>query len=267
MNTCIPEWTNTEMVGAGKGTPLDPARHREMRVGALPDYPHASEQQHAILGFSEILLAAADYPLLLMKHEETGRFNVVALYDFGCTARKNLYVLASHWHATYIPQSTLRYPFMASDAGVLGLAVDERSGLVGETEGHRLFDESGRPTEYTVKIAKALQWMKKDFEAMQAFAQVLAQKSLLKPLSLLLRLEDASEQQLEGLYTLDEQALASAAESDIITLHRNGFLRAASILAASLVQLNRLQQLHTAQLKPRIVDIAMGARPVTPDAP
>jgi hypothetical protein len=102
---------------------------------------------------------------------------------------------------------------------------------------------------------------------MQTFARALAQKSLLKPLSLLLRLEDATEQQLECLYTLDEQALASAAESDIITLHRNGFLRAASILAASLVQLNRLQQLHNAQLKPRIVDIAMGARPVTPDAP
>ena len=42
-----------------------------------------------------------------MKHADTGRFNVVALYGF--TPGQNLYVTGSHWHATYIPQNSLRY--------------------------------------------------------------------------------------------------------------------------------------------------------------
>jgi hypothetical protein len=238
--------------------PLDPARHRNTRLGPFPDYSHASKQQHVILGLSEIVLAAADYPLVLMKHADTGRFNVVALYGFA--TGRNLYVDGSQWRATYVPQSSLRYPFLASDSGVLGLALDERSGLIGSPEGHRLFDEAGRPTEYTVQVANTLQWLRQDFAAMQELVQALTQLSLVKPLSLLLRLEDATEQQIEGLYTIGDQALAALADTHVVALHRKGALRAVSILTASLVQLNRLQQLHNAQSPVRIVDIAMMLR-------
>ena len=224
-------------------------------MGPLPDFSHASEQQHAILGSSEIALAAADYPLVLMKHADTGRFNVVALYGFA--ASRNLYVAGSHWHATYIPQNSLRYPFTLNEAGVLELAIDERSGLIGHPQGQRLFDDGGRPTDYTAQVANALRWLRQDFEAMQELVQALTQLSLVKPLSLLLRLEDATEQQIEGLYTIGDQALASLQDGDIVTLHRKGFLRATSILGASLLQLNRLQQLHNAQSPVRIVDIAV----------
>ena len=249
----------THFVNQPLVAPLDPTRHRSTRLGPFPDFSHASEQQHAILGSSEIVLAAADYPLLLMKHADTGRFNVVALYGF--TTSRNLYVSGSHWHATYIPQNSLRYPFTINEAGVLGLAIDERSGLIGHPEGHRLFDEAGRPTDYTVQVANALRWLRKDFEAMQELVQVLTQMSLVKPLSLALRMSDGTEQQIEGLYTIGDQALASLADRDIIALHRRGFLRAVSILTASLVQLNRLQQLHNAQQSPvRIVDVAMTLR-------
>jgi len=238
--------------------PLNPSRHRGTRLGPFPDFSHAGEQQHAILGSSEIVLAAADYPLVLMKHADTGRFNVVALYGFA--ANRNLYVTGSHWHATYIPQNSLRYPFVASDAGVLGLAIDERSGLIGNPEGHRLFDDSGHPTDYTVQVANALRWLRQDFEAMQELVQVLTRMSLVKPLSMLLRMQDATEQQIEGLYTIGDQAVAALTDSDIIALHRRGFLRAISILAASLVQINRLQQLYNAQSPVRIADIAMMLR-------
>lgn len=239
-------------------SPLDPSRHRSTRIGAFPDYSHASKQQHAILGSSEILLATADYPLVLMKHADTGRFNIVALYGFA--ANQNLYVAGSRWHATYIPQSSLRYPFLASDTGVLGLAIDEHSGLVGNPEGHRLFDEAGRPTDYTVQIADTLRWLRNDFEAMQELVQALTQMSLVKPLSLMLRRADATEEQIEGLYTIGDRALASLADKDIVALHRKGFLRVISILTASLVQMNRLQQLHNAQSPMRIVNIAMTLR-------
>jgi hypothetical protein len=238
--------------------PLNPVRHRDTRIGPFPDYSHAWQQQHAILGSSEIALAAADYPLVLMKHAATGRFNVVALYGFA--PGRNFFVAGSRWHATYIPQSSLRHPFMASETGTLGLAIDEQSELLRHPKGHRLFDDAGSPTDYTAQIASALQWLRQDFEAMQVLAQSLADLALVKPIALLLRKADATEAQIEGLYSISEPALASLADSDVLTLHRKGYLRATAILTASLVQLNRLQQLHNAQCAPHIVNLSLQLR-------
>jgi SapC len=238
--------------------PLDPARHRDTRVGPFPDFSYARQQQHAILGSSEIMLAAADYPLVLMKHVETGQFNVVALLGF--TASRNLFVAGTHWHATYLPQNSLRYPFMASDTGVLGLALDERSELIGDPAGRRLFDDAGHPTDYTVQIADAMQWLRQDFAAMQELVHALTELSLVRPLAILLRMADATELEIQGLYSISDQALESLPDRDILMLHRRGFLRSTSVLMASLSQLNRLQQLHNAQSSPRVVDIAMKLR-------
>ena len=238
--------------------PLNASRHRTTCIGPFPDFSHARQQQHALLGLSEIDLAAADYALVLMKHADTGRFNIAALYGFA--PGQNLFVTGSHWHATYIPQNTLRHPFLASDTGMLGLALDERSELIGHSTGHRLFNDAGHPTDYTTQIAATLQFLRQDFEAMQALTQSLADLALVKPVSLLLRKADATEQQIEGLYGISERALASLADHDVLTLHRNGSLRTVAVLTASLAQLNRLQQLHNAQRSPHIVNIAMKIR-------
>src|ERR1041384_2219602 len=104
-------------------TALDPVRHRETRIGPRPDLTHAATQNHAILGLSECSLAAADYPLVLMKHTETGQFNVVALY--GHERDRNLYIVNQHWHASYVPLATLRYPFLLDPKGALGLGIEE----------------------------------------------------------------------------------------------------------------------------------------------
>ena len=236
-------------------TPLDPNRHGQLRVGAFPDFGHASRQQHAILGWSEIALAAADYPLALLKHADTGQFNVVAMYGF--KANQNLYVADSHWHATYIPQNSLRYPFFANDVGALGLAIDERSELIGAPEGQRIFDEAGQPTSYTVQIAAALHELRRDFEDMQELVREVVRLQLIRPLQLILHMEDGTASEIEGLYSISDRAQAALTDSAVVALHRKGYLQAISILMASLVQMNRLQQLHNAQSPHRIRDVEL----------
>ena len=239
-------------------TPLDPSRHRNTRVGASPDFAYLGEQQHAIVGLSEIAIAAADYPLALMKHAETGQFNVVALYGF--SAARNLYVAGSHWHATYIPQNSLRYPFFVNKSGVLGLAIDEHSARLEEPNGHRLFNDAGSPTDYTQQIADTLQGLKQDFEAMQEFVSALTKWQLIRPLVVVLLLEDGGESKIDGLYSISDKALSTLADDAIVTLVRKGYLQTISILTASLVQMNRLQQLHNAQSSLRVRDIGLMLR-------
>ena len=235
--------------------PLDSSRHRTWRVGAFPDFSHSLRQQHAILGWSEIALAAADYPLALLKHTETGQFNVVALYGF--QPNRNLYVAGSHWRATYIPQNSLRYPFFVNATGVLGLGIDERSELLGAQDGHLLFDDRSEPTAYTRQIAAALRDLREDFAEMRAFADALTQLQLVRPLVVILRMEDGAESRIEGLYSISDQAQSFLAAESIVTLHRKGYLQALSILMASLAQINRLQQLYNAQSAPRIRDLEL----------
>lgn len=229
-----------------------------MRVGPLPDFAYASRQQHAILGLSEIALAAADYPLALMKHTDTGQFNVVALY--GLSAARNLYVTGSHWHATYIPENSLRYPFFASEAGALGLAIDERSELIDMPDGHRLFDDPGQPTPYAMQIAELLRMLRQDFDDMREFVSAMTQLRLVRPLDLVVRMEDGVESQIDGLYGISDRTQAALADSAIVKLHRQGYLQAMSVLMASLVQMNRLQQLHNAQSPSKILSIELMLR-------
>lgn len=240
MDTCIAQ-------------PLDSSRHRTLRVGAFPDFSYSSRQQHAILGWSEIALAAADYPLALLKHTETGQFNVVALYGF--QPDRNLYVAGSHWYATYIPQNSLRYPFFVSATGALGLAIDERSDVFGVPDGDRLFDDAGDPTPYTRQLATALSNLRQDFEDMRAFVDALTQLQLVRPLEVRLRMEDGAESRIDGLYSISDRAQSSLPADSVVTLHRQGYLQALSILMASLAQINRLQQLHNAQSDPRIREV------------
>ena len=214
--------------------------------------PHAATQNHAVLGLSECSLAAADYPLVLMKHADTGQFNVVALY--GYERERNLYIVNQHWHASYVPLATLRYPFFLDPGGALGLAIEEDGCTT--AEGNALFAE-GAPTPFLARIAELLQSMQRDFTAMQAFAGTLAELKLIRPLSLRLGGDDGSRRQVDGLYSIGRSALAALPDHDVLALHRRDYLHPAHVMMASLAQVNRLQQLHNAQAPRRIVEIAM----------
>jgi hypothetical protein len=234
-------------------TPLDPIQHCDTRVGPRPDLSYASTQNHAILGLSECTLAAADYPLVLMKHAQTGQFNLVALY--GYEREHNLFIVNQHWHATYVPLATLRYPFFLDPAGTLGLAIDE-SHCSTAAQGTQLFVD-GAASPFLVRMAELLQSMQRDFTAMQTFIAALAELKLLRPLSLRLNYDDGSRQQVEGLYSVSRTALARLGDPEVLALQRRDYLLPAHLIIASLAQMNRLQQLHDAQAPRRIVEMAM----------
>ena len=73
-----------------------------------------------------------------------------------------------------------------------------------------------------------------------------AQRKLIRPLQLVLRFNDGTEHQIEGLYSLGTEALASLTDDSVVALYRAGDLAAASIMSASLSQIERLRQLHNA---------------------
>ncbi len=216
---------------------LDPARH-----GALHFDAAAAGRGRAIaqLGRGEIALAACDMPLCFAKDGGTGRFNLVALMALG---GDNLFAGAGGFHATYMPQAVLLGAFRLAEGGS-GLALDPADPSLG-ARGAALV-ERGVATPLVVELRAALHRLVEDVAAAHALAETLARHRLLRPWRLVLRRADAREHALDGLYTIDEEALAMLDDAAAVALHRDGALTAAAVIAASRHQLERLRQLHEA---------------------
>lgn len=221
--------------------PLTAERHGAVTIGPRPDPAYGARHNHAVLGLSEIAQAANDYPVLLMKDGETGAFSIAALLGFA--PGQNAYVFGGGWQATWVPGTMLRYPFYRDEAAPHGLAVDEDCALLGRAGGEALFS-GGEPTGFTHRIAETIAALVKDVAAAQALARTLASHALLRPLTLVLTGADGHENQIDGLYSVSEQALAELDERAVVALHHTGALRAAHVMAASLGQIERVRQLH-----------------------
>lgn len=241
---------------------LNATRHAKARLRPQADMAHAERQNHARLGLSEVDLAATDYPLFLMKHAETGRFTLCAL--FALEGARSWYMLGDGWQATYLPEALLRHPFFLAPAedtdAVLGLAVEESSPRLHDREGAPLFEADGTPSSAAARVADQLSRHRADLDAAAGFTAALAAEGLIRPLSLRLRFADGRENQVEGLYGVGAEALSALSEAAIVRLHRAGHLRAAHVMMASANQLYRLQQLHNAGATTALTELAFTVR-------
>jgi hypothetical protein len=230
------------------------------RITALHRARHASVQlrhplgtsklRFALLGRSELTLACADFPICLAKEAATGRFNLIVLLSL--IEPRNLFCREDMWHATYRPEATSTAPFFLDPDSEHGLAIDEDSVTLG-AGGTQLFGTDGRPTEALKSIAVGLKRIADDISDAQHMVDDFSQRKLIRPLQLILRLDDGREHQIEGLYSLGTEALAALADDTVVKLYRSGNLAAAAIMSASLSQIERLRQLHNAS----------GAQPIT----
>jgi hypothetical protein len=210
----------------------------------------ASGLRFALLGRSELTLACADFPICLAKEAATGRFNLIALLSL--IEPRNLFCVNDQWRATYQPEATTTAPFFIDPDSEHGLAVDEDS-VVLNAGGMQLFDASGKRTETLAHIATRLKRIADDIADAQHMVDDFARRKLIRPLQLILRLNDGLEHQIDGLYSLGTEALASLADNSVVELYRSGNLAGAAIMSASLAQIERLRQLHNAS----------GAKPIT----
>lgn len=228
-------------------TALHPARHASVQ---LRHSPNSSQLRFALLGRSELTLAGADFPICLAKEADTGRFNLIALLSL--VEPRNLFYCKDQWHATYQPEATTTAPFFLDPTTKHGLAIDEDSVEL-NAGGTQLFDDHARPTDTLTKIFTRLKRITADVADAQRMVDDFAQRKLIRPLQLILRLNDGREHQVDGLYSLGTDALASLNDESVLSLYRSGNLAAAAIISASLAQVERLRQLHN----------ATGAQPIT----
>ena len=190
--------------------PLSFARHGNLSIKTTDDFGFASHLNSVPLVASEIIPAAAEYPVVFAVSPE----GVVPVVLLGVEEGVNLYVDGDgKWQGRYVPAFLRRYPFVFStedEGSKLTLCVDESFvGCNREDRGERLFDAEGTHTLRLKGVLDFLQQYQVEFERTKLFGKTLQDLDLLEPMTAKFNLPDNSQCVLGGFSVVNRNRLRS----------------------------------------------------------
>ncbi len=221
-------------------------RHANQTWQRPSNYAFAAQQAVVVLVAAELPKAVMSLPLAFIEHE--GGFVPVAV--LGLQPGSNLFVGADgRWVGPFIPAVVRSHPFRLAqtDDGQQALCIDEESALLiaGPGGGERFFNEDGQPAQAVLDILKFLTEIAQSAAATALACAALAQYQLIRPWPITLS-TDAGEQQVEGLFQIDEAALNQLPGEALHALTQAGALPIAYCQLLSMQHLPLLGQLAQA---------------------
>jgi hypothetical protein len=195
------------------------------------------------------------YPIFFSKDGDTGQFYPIAL--FGLANNENLFLDESGWDATYIPMMIERHPFLIGYQAAPGegdndtkpvVSIDMDNPRLSDTEGEQLFTDEGKPSPYLEKAIARLEAIHSGHEHNKGFIQALIDNDLLEPFTLEIKLNDGSNNQLLGFYTINEDKLLELKGEVLEMLNLEGYLQAIYMTLASYARIRTLIDKKNLQL-------------------
>lgn len=177
---------------------------------------------------SEFRRAMGDFPIVLAKSPETGRFSPFAL--MGLAAGENLFWDGAKLDSTYIPLNLRRLPFFVGIDEETGgaprnaVCVDMASPMVSETGSESLLDGAGRDTAYFAQIQKMLHELLSFKPRTEQFIAMLAERDLIVPLQLSIAREGEAPLTVTGIYGIDEEKFDRLPDATLAQLRGEGHL-------------------------------------------
>lgn len=221
-------------------------RHASQRWQRYTSYAFAVHEAVMPLAAAELPKATMGLPLAFI--EQHGAFVPVAV--LGLQAGSNLFVgTDGRWAGSYIPAALRGHPFRLAqtEEGQQVLCIDEDSGLVtGGPAGERFFSDDGKPAQATLDILNFLTQTEQSRAAAAVACAALARHQLIRPWPITVK-NDVGEQQIAGLFQVDEAALNQLAGEALQELARAGALAVAYCQLLSMQHLPLLGQLAQAR--------------------
>jgi len=234
---------------------LDNVTHKDTKVNRSFHPQFGDNDSYAQVFVQELRLAQVDYPLFFRKNSQTDKFEMIAM--FGFAAQENLFLDVSGWHASYVPMSIRRRPFLIGfqEQVVDGVAqdnvvvhIDMDSPRVSTTAGEPLFLPQGGQSEYLVEMSEVLGGVHNGHQDNAKFIDALVGLSLLESVEIKVELNDCSKNELQGLYTINEEAFLALDNLDFLSLNGQGYVEAIYMLLASMGNLSDLIKRKNATL-------------------
>lgn len=238
----------------------------------MPRYVSLDKEKHLHAGWKPVtrmMFASSDMtvPVLLeeISHiitalplifsQRDGKYELHALLS--PEPGRNLFVSPDgRWLAGYVPAYYRIHPFRSfphPDTGKMTLCINQDTGQMEDDAlaagATPFFNSDGTPSESLANVLNILQAIERGRQLTQVAVDALAQEGLLKPFKLKLQTGGAEDTQreVEGLFTIDEQALRALKGEALERLRDTNALPIAyaQLLAQHRMQgFNKLYELH-----------------------
>lgn len=179
-----------------------------------------------------------NFPICFCKDSETGKFYTAAL--FGFEEKENLFLEGDQWDAAYTPLMLERQPFFIGKQQAQNgeeqrlIYIDMDSPRVSSNQGQQLFLEQGGTSEYLQRISSILEAIYQGQQQTNEFVELMLKYDLIESFTLKVELNDATQNQLQGFYTINEDTLNGLSAEVITELMASGYLQAAFMVIASM---------------------------------
>ncbi|MBS0445320.1 MAG: SapC family protein [Proteobacteria bacterium] len=227
--------------------PLDSNLHRTKRLVDQPDFSSAAAMHLAYVSVAELPIAALDFIVVFIEAAAPppgGKSPLLPVALLGAQVDENLYLQDGQWTSRYIPAFFRRHPFAngprrgRDDQPVV--LVDTASPRLSETEGQRLFDDDGKPSEALNGWLGFLNMFDREYQQTIEFCATLQQRDLLKPMSAQMTLPDGQELSLGGFLVFDTDKYRALSQRVKAELADNGML---TVLHTHLASLGNIRYL------------------------
>ena len=205
--------------------------HRTLRVQAGASAQFGDNQRFVQVIVREFPLLVVHYPILFSKDANTGAFYCGAMLGFD--EGENLFLEEGNFYEAYRPLNLQRAPFYTAGSE---LAIDLDSPRVSADKGEILFKENGEPTPYLESIMSAFRELRPGLEQTKAFIEALMKLKLVEPVDIDVGFDDGTKRNVQGLYTVNQDALRDLPDASVVELFRRGYLHLIYLMIASLKQ-------------------------------
>ena len=223
-------------------------RHGNLRWKRYANYTFAAADSIVPLVAAELPKAVTALPIAFVEQGE-GYFPAAVL---GLRPGNNVFVSPDwRWIGQYIPAAFRSYPFrlVSTQDGQQMLCINEDSGLVTEApSGEPFFTADGQPTQATLDILNFLTYIEQNRAITEKACAVLQKHKLIRPWLITVK-NDVGENQIAGLFQIDEAALNNLSAEAFLELRQSGALPIAYCQLLSMQHLPLLGQLTDAQSK------------------
>ncbi|WP_372771382.1 SapC family protein [Pseudoalteromonas sp.] len=213
--------------------------HKNIKVNTKASAQFGDNVWFALTFPDEFRAIQNQYPIFFQKNSETGQFMPVAL--MGVKQNENLFLTDDGWDG-YIPATIKRHPFaighqQQNQGGQTELTrvltIDMESPRVNETQGEALFLEYGGNSDYLDQMADLMEAIHNGVEKSAHFIETLLGYELIEQFTLDVTLNDGSQNQMLGFYTINEDKLAELSDEQTLNLVKLGYLQAIYFIIAS----------------------------------
>lgn len=232
---------------------LDRQAHRSARLHTpTVRFDRTAKMNAMFVAVAEFGDVCREYPIVFVDAGQgaDGAREVAPMAVLGLVQGENLMLNADgSWGARYAPALLRGYPVGLARTGddQYAVVIDGDANALSETEGERLFDDAGEPSEMLNQRRNFIEELEREAQRTRAACQRLMALELLQPMRFDATLPDGKQIAVDGFLAVNEEKLGKLDDATVLDLHRNGLMALIHAHQISLPLMRHLVELRLAR--------------------